>query len=80
MPCARSDCPLPCSPVAHQHPRDGPRTASPQRSEQLQKPVRAGKGGSAVGPPTGWISVKASSYLITFAQAMLPPGSPSISL
>ena len=35
MPCARSDCPLPCPPVAHQHPRDGPRTASPQRSEQL---------------------------------------------
>lgn len=35
---------LACSPVAHQHPCDRPWTASPQRAEQLQKPVRAGKG------------------------------------
>lgn len=36
-----------CSPVAHQHPCDGPRTASPQCTEQLQEPVRTGKGWSA---------------------------------
>lgn len=36
--------PLACSPLAHQHPRDGPRTASPQRAEQLQKQVCARAG------------------------------------
>lgn len=63
-----SDVLLACSPTAHQHPCDRSRTASPQRSEQLQKPVRAGWGGSVVGPSTAEIS----SYLIAFAQAVLP--------
>lgn len=50
-----SDYPAGCSPSAHQHPRDGPRTASPQCAQQLQKPVRAGKGARAWAlPPDRW--------------------------
>ena len=72
-----------CSPVAHQHPCDGPRTASPQCTEQLQEPVRMGKGRSAgvgVGGRERRAGFQASSCLVTFVPAVLPPGSPSASL
>lgn len=51
---------LVCSSSAHQHPCDGPGTSSPQCAEQLQKPVRAGKGSECCGVPNRWdFSLKA---------------------
>lgn len=70
---------LACSPLAHQHPRDGPRTASPQCSEQLQKPVRAGKG-VPWGPLQVGFQSKGVSSLVAFAQAFSLPGTPAPSL
>lgn len=80
MPRAGSDCPLAFSPAAHQHPCDGPGTTSPQRSQQLQKPVCSGKGGSAVGPPAVGFQYRVflphspcSSHAPTWASALLFP-------
>lgn len=70
--CLGLTVPLACSPLAHQHPRDGPRTASPQRAEQLQKQVCARAG--CHGAPDRWdfsLMVLPNSY-IAFAQAVLP--------